>query len=247
MRLEIIGVPCAKEFRPGDDLVDVLVDALSSVGGLHGGDVLVVTQKVVSKVEGRLVALSTVDAHALARSYAAQWQKDPRIVELALREARRVVRMVRGVLLTQTHHGLICANSGIDLSNVRDGEAVLLPLDPDESAQRIRTGIARRTGVTPAVIVTDTFGRPWRRGQTNVAIGVAGAAPIADYRGQRDAQGRELRATEIAVADEIASAAELVMNKADGTPFAILRGYHMPAGDGGAKDLVRPSEQDLFL
>ncbi len=247
MNLEIIGVPCAREFRPGDDLVAALAEALELVGGVRTGDVLVVTQKVISKAEGRGVLLQSVQPGALAQSFAETWNKDPRVVELALQEAKRVVRMVRGVLITQTHQGFICANSGVDRSNVDDGEALLLPVDPDASADRIRAGIAERTGLELPVVVTDTFGRPWRRGQTNVAIGIAGAAPIVDYRGQPDARGRELKVTEIAVADEIASAAELVMNKSDGIPFAIVRGYRMPAGAGSCKELVRATEHDLFL
>lgn len=247
MKLEIIGVPCAREFRPGDDLVEALAEALDRAGGVQAGDVLVVTQKVISKAEGRVVQLQSIQPGDLAQSFADAWHKDPRVVELALREARRVVRMVRGVLITQTHQGFICANSGVDRSNVDEGEALLLPVDPDASAERIRAGIAQRTGLELPVVVTDTFGRPWRRGQTNVAIGIAGAAPMVDYRGQPDALGRELKATEIAVADEIASAAELVMNKSDGIPFAIVRGYRMPPGPGSGKDLVRETEHDLFL
>lgn len=245
--VEIVPLPCTREFVAGDDLADYLARAVAAAGGLRAGDIVVVTQKAVSKCEGRVVRLSAVSPSPLAQTFAQAWDKDARVVELALRGARRVVRMVRGVLITQTHHGFICANSGVDRSNTGEDEAVLLPEDPDSSAQRLRLALGRRFGVLPVVIITDTFGRAWRRGQTNVAIGLAGARPFRDYRGSIDHSGRELHATVIAVADEIAAASELVMNKADGVPAALVRGYAMPPGEGKATDLVRATNEDLFL
>lgn len=245
--VRIIGVPCARDFAAGDDLAEILGDALVDAGGLQAGDIVVVTQKVVSKCEGRGRALAGIEPSPLATAHAKAGGADARLVELVLSEAARVVRMVRGVLITQTRHGFVCANSGIDESNVERGIALLLPEDSDRSAARLRDAFARRFGSAPAVIVSDTFGRAWRRGQVNVAIGIAGGAPIVDYRGAADPFGRELRATELAVADELASAAELVMNKFDRVPAAVVRGYALPAGEASIGALLRPIAEDLFL
>lgn len=237
----IAGLP---EIRPGDDLGRLIHEAAET---FEDGDIVVVTQRVVSKAEGRLVDLASVDPSPLALNFAARWEKDPRLVELVLRESRRIVRMERGIIIAETHHGLICANAGIDASNVV-GESVvcLLPEDPDASAERLRERLLELGAANVAVIITDTFGRPWRVGQTNVAIGVAGMSPLVDYIGTPDTQGRELRVTLIASADEIAGAAELVMGKVENVPAAIVRGYRFEAREGRAAELIREADKDLF-
>lgn len=246
--LRIIPVPGIPAVKPGDDLPQLILAALRDARlQLEDGDVLVVTQKVVSKAEGRLVDLDQVVPSALARHYAATTGKDPREVEVVLQETHRVVRMVGGALIVQTHHGLICANAGVDHSNVGDGRVCLLPVDSDASARAIRKALMEATGAELAVIVSDTFGRPWRMGQTNVAIGVAGMQTVQDYRGQEDTNGKGLQVTVLAVADELAGAAELVQNKLDKVPVALVRGYPYPRGEGSARDLIRPQEQDLFI
>jgi coenzyme F420-0:L-glutamate ligase/coenzyme F420-1:gamma-L-glutamate ligase len=245
--LQVIGIEGMPEVRPGDDLVALLLDALSAQGlALQQGDILVLTQKVVSKAEGRVVALAEVEPSAFAHTVARAMGKDPRLIEVILRQARRIVRMDRQVLLVETPQGLVCANAGVDRSNVGEGRAVLLPQDPDASARAIRREIKRRAGVDVAVLITDTFGRPWREGLTEVAIGVAGLAPLKDYRGQRDRFGVPLQATVVAVADELACAAGLVMEKLAGIPAALIRGYAYEPQEGAASALVRPAERDLF-
>ncbi len=243
----MIGVPVTGEIGPGTDLAELFLAALSGIGTeIAPGDVVVVAQKAVSKAEGRLVPLDEVEPSAFARQYAATYGRDARLIELVLRESRRIVKMDRGVLVVETRHGFVCANAGVDLSNVSGGAvACLLPVDPDRSAVDLRAGIERRTGVAPAVIVSDTFGRPWRNGLTNIALGVAGMPALRSHVGERDPHGYDLRLTELAVADEIAGAAELVMGKVDGRPFALLRGYSA-AGDGSASALVRDAALDLF-
>jgi coenzyme F420-0:L-glutamate ligase/coenzyme F420-1:gamma-L-glutamate ligase len=231
---------------PGDDLAALIAAAVAPTP-LQTGDVVVVTQKVVSKAEGRLVALATITPSPFAQAIAAAHGKDPRHVEVVLRESRRIVRMDRGILIAETRHGFICANAGVDASNVPGTDVVsLLPEDPDASAERIRAGLRARLGVEVGVVVSDTFGRVWRLGQTNVAIGVAGVRPLVDYVGQRDPYGYDLRVTQLAVADEIAAAAELVMGKVSGVPVAVVRGLAHLLGEGRARDLVRPPETDLF-
>lgn len=245
--LRIIGLTGMPEIKPADDLAELIAGALRRQSlTLQPDDVLVVTQKVVSKAEGRLARLSDVTPSAEATALAQEIGKDPRMVELVLRESSRIVRKAPGVLITETRQGHICANSGIDASNVPGEDVVsLLPEDPDASAAALRTGIAERCGAEVAVVITDTFGRPWREGQTNVAIGVAGMAALNDYAGQFDSNGQELRVTSLAVADELASAAELVMGKLAAVPVALVRGFQY-RGDGTARDLLRPAEQDLF-
>jgi coenzyme F420-0:L-glutamate ligase/coenzyme F420-1:gamma-L-glutamate ligase len=235
------------EVRPGDDLPALLSTALAGAGMTpEHGDILVVTHKIVAKAEGALVDLRTVTPSAFAQDYAARWGKDPRHVEVVLRESARIVRMDRGVLIAETRHGFICANAGVDASNLAAEEQVcLLPSDPDASAARIAAAFAAQ-GMEVAVIISDTFGRPWRDGLTNVAIGVAGMLPILDYVGRPDAAGRELRVTALAVADELASAAELVMGKLERVPAALIRGYPYEPGQGSARALIRRPEQDLF-
>jgi len=247
--VRIIPVRGVGEVRPGDDLADLLLTALDAAGQmLAPGDVLVVTQKVVSKAEGRLLDPSQVEPSAFARRVAAQGRKDAAYYEVVLRESRRIVKMANGVLITETPHGLICANSGVDESNVAGGQIVsLLPEDPDRSAARLRAAIRKATGVTVAVIISDTFGRPWREGQVNVAIGCAGIAPLNDYAGVSDPYGYTMQATLIAIADELASAAELAMGKIDGVPAAIVRGYaYTPSEEATARRLIRDPRFDLF-
>ncbi|ABU60010.1 coenzyme F420-0:L-glutamate ligase [Roseiflexus castenholzii] len=236
------------EVQPGDNLADMLVDALRRHDmAFESGDVLVVTQKVISKAEGRLVNLETVEPSHMARMAALQGRKDAAYYEVVLRESRRIVRMDRGVLITETHHGFVCANAGVDESNVPGEHCVtLLPIDPDASAMRLRLALRDRCRVDVAVIISDTFGRPWREGQVNVAIGVAGLAPLVDYVGQQDSYGYTMHASVIAVADELASAAELVMGKVDRVPAAVVRGYSVTPSDNGARVLIRAPERDLF-
>ena len=244
----IIPVRGIGEVRPGDDLAGMILSAITNQGTqLADGDILVVTQKIVSKAEGRLVDPRDVEPSHMAHMVAAQGAKDAHHYEVVLRETRRIVRMDRGVLICETHHGFICANAGVDESNVAGGHMLtLLPVDPDASAERLRQFIREQLGIDLAVIISDTFGRPWREGQVNIAIGVAGMAPLADYAGQPDVYGYTMRATNIAVADEIASAAELVMGKVEAIPLAVVRGYAYPRAEGNARLLVRAPEKDLF-
>jgi coenzyme F420-0:L-glutamate ligase/coenzyme F420-1:gamma-L-glutamate ligase len=246
--LRVIPVRGIGEVQPGDNLAELILSALRAGDfALADGDIVVITQKIVSKAEGRLVDPSSAEPSHIARMVAAQGAKDAPYYEVVLQEARRIVRMDRGVLITETHHGLICANSGVDESNVAGGRAVaLLPVDPDASARGVRAVVREQLGVEVAVIITDTFGRPWREGQVNFAIGVAGMAPVADYTGQYDSHGYELRVSKIAVADELAGAAELVMGKIDAVPVAVVRGYAYTPGEGSLRDLLRAPERDLF-
>jgi coenzyme F420-0:L-glutamate ligase/coenzyme F420-1:gamma-L-glutamate ligase len=240
----LLGIP---EVEPGSELVDLILASLKkSDVRFANGDVLVVKQKIVSKSEGRLVNLDYVRPGELALSLGNQEGKDPRLVEVVLGESVRLVRVGHGVIITETRHGFICANSGVDKSNVRDGYVALLPLDPDRSARLIRRGIEKRTLKKIAVVVTDTFGRPWRRGQTDVAIGCSGIKPLLSYKGKTDNFGYSLKVTEPAVADEVASAAELVIGKLSRIPAAIVRGVKYVRGEEGAKGLIIAPDQDLF-
>ncbi len=251
-RLEVIAIPGLPEIRPGDDLPGLIANALAvqpELLPLRVDDVLVVTQKVVSKAEGAVVDLTTVEPRPAAIEFARRWDRDPRQIEVVLREARRVVRMERGVLITETPHGFVCANGGVDASNVgpASGQVVtLLPRDPDASAAAIRRRVRERTGVDVPVIISDSFGRPWRWGIVDVAIGVSGLDPLEDLRGQADADGRIMRSTVRAVADEIASAAELAFGKTARRPVALVRGASPPRGEGSIGELLIPSEHDLF-
>jgi coenzyme F420-0:L-glutamate ligase/coenzyme F420-1:gamma-L-glutamate ligase len=247
MAVTIVGVEGIPEVQPGDDLAALICEAAERQGlRFENNDILVVTQKAVSKSEGRFVNLDEVEPSAFAIELATNWEKDARHVEVVLRESRRIVRMDHGVIICETKHGFVCANAGVDASNVPGGRLMLLPVDPDASARRIRDGIAKATGADVAVIVSDTFGRPWRTGYTEVAIGVAGMLPILDYVGQIDTAGRELRATWICIADELASAAELVTGKVNQVPVALIRGYAVPRGDGSAQEMVRQAATDMF-
>jgi coenzyme F420-0:L-glutamate ligase/coenzyme F420-1:gamma-L-glutamate ligase len=238
----VSGIP---EVHAGDDLAALIVAALGEP--LRDRDVVVVAQKIVSKAEDRVVALSSVTASERAIEMGKEADKDPRVIELVLRESRSIVRWERGVLITETHHGFVCANAGVDRSNAGAPDAVvLLPVDPDASADRLRDALKERTGQEVAVIVTDTFGRAWREGHVNVAIGVAGMPALKRYAGQFDPDGYELRVTEIALADEIAAAAELVMGKLDRCPVAVVRGLELPGSSETAQTYVRPKEKDMF-
>ena len=240
----LLGIP---EVEPGADLVALILRSLGrSAVRFADKDVLVVKQKVVSKSEGRLVNLDYVKPEELALRLGQEQGKDPRLVEVVLGEAVRLVRVGHGVIITETRHGFICANSGVDKSNVRDGYVALLPLDPDRSARSIRRGIERRTGKKVAVVITDTFGRPWRKGQTDVAIGCSGIKPLLSYKGKTDTFGYSLKVTEPAVADEVASAAELVIGKLSRIPAAVVRGVKYERGEAGARELIIDRDLDLF-
>ncbi|HXX00603.1 MAG TPA: coenzyme F420-0:L-glutamate ligase [Candidatus Acidoferrales bacterium] len=246
--LRIIPIPLAAEIHPGDRLADKLLESLRRRRSrLRSGDILLVKHKIVSKSEGRLVDLATIQPSAESEAWAKQYNLDARVIELALREARSVIRRKNGVLITETHHGFLCANSGVDVSNVDGGRhALLLPKDPDRSAANLRRALKKRTGLAIPVIITDSFGRPWREGLTDFAIGIAGMKPLRDDRGRRDLHGYKLQASVEASADELASAAGLVCGKLNRTPACIVRGFRYDAGSGGVRNLLRPAATDLF-
>jgi len=251
--ISIIPITGLPEISPGDPIEAMIAEQVQAqAGGVKPGDIVVVTHKIISKAEGQLVDLSTVSPSPLASAFARRHDKDARQVEVVLRESRRIVRMDRGHIIAETRHGLICANAGVDASNTDDGVVSLLPRDPDASAARIRERLVAQLSGDAAervgVVVTDSFGRPWRNGIVNVAIGVSGISPLADYRGQVDAAGHELRSTVLAVADELASAAELVMHKTQAIPVALIRGYawQLESEPGTGRDLIMPAERDLF-
>jgi len=246
--VRIIPIAVSREIRAGEALGATLLAAAHSLGVIfQDGDILVVKHKVISKAEDALVALDDIRPSALSRAWARRFGLDARVSELAIRESRRTVRQKRGVLITETKHGFICANSGVDVSNVDGGQhAVLLPVDPDRSAARLRRELKKQLGIEIAVIVSDSFGRPWREGLTEVAIGVAGMRPLLDYRGRRDPHGYSLHATVEAIVDELACAAGLVCGKLVGTPACIIRGYLYRRGNGSARELIRPAKNDLF-
>lgn len=250
--LAVFVVPGIPEIRAGDDLPAIVARAIGEtpgLGRLRPDDVVVVTQKVVSKSEGAIVDLRTVEPRPEAVAFAERWDRDPRQVEVVLREARRVVRMAHGVLITETPHGFVCANGGVDASNVGpdSGSIVtLLPVDPDASAGRIRAAILDRTGVDVPVVVSDSFGRPWRWGIVDVAIGMSGLEPLDDLRGTPDADGRVMRSTVRAVADEVASAAELAFGKTGARPVAVVRGARPRRAEGSIRDAIMPRDLDLF-
>jgi coenzyme F420-0:L-glutamate ligase/coenzyme F420-1:gamma-L-glutamate ligase len=246
-RYEVIGIEGLGEILPGDMLADLIVRAAAGQDTpLVSGDVLVIGQKIISKAEGRLIRLDDVVPSPITRTMAARLGRDPRLVEVILRESTRVVRMDKGVLVVETHHGWICANAGVDQSNVDPDTVALLPEDPDRSARQMQERIETAYGANVGVIIADTFGRPWREGLTNMAIGVAGLAPLRTYVGQLDPAGYLLQATVIAVADELASAAELVMGKLDRIPAAIIRGLGLAPSEEGSAPLRRDPARDLF-
>jgi len=240
----IAGLP---EIRQGEDLPERIVEAAGKAGlRFEDGDIVVVAQKIVSKAEGAVVRLATVKASAEAAALASELKKDARVIELVLKESRRILRRDR-VLITETHHGFVCANAGIDHSNVPGEDMVtLLPRHPDRSAKELAGSLSRKTGKKLAVIISDTFGRPWRLGLTNVAIGAAGLPVLLDLRGKRDREGKPLTATILAIADELAAAAGLLMGKSEGVPAVIIRGYRYKPDSESAASIIRPAAEDLF-
>jgi coenzyme F420-0:L-glutamate ligase/coenzyme F420-1:gamma-L-glutamate ligase len=245
--LHLFAVPGLPEITRGSDLGALIAAAMARSGrGVEAGDVFVVAQKVVSKAEGAVVRLDEVVPSAEAERWAAAHDKDPRMIEVILRESVRIVRMERGILISETRHGLVCANAGVDASNVAPGFVTTLPQDPDASAERLRQTLTAACGCAVGVIVSDTFGRAWREGVVNVALGVAGVQPLIDYRGSTDSFGRPLTSTVMALADELAAAAEIVTRKAAGTPVAAVRGAGEWAGEGTGRALIRDASRDLF-
>ncbi len=247
--IRVIGIEGMPEVVAGDDLAAQIMDAAQAQEtAIESGDVLVVTQKIVSKAEGRVVPIDSVEASPLALAISEGHRRDPRHTELILRESKRIVRMDRGVIISETHHGFNCANAGIDASNIPgEGTVALLPVDPDASARRIRQALQQRLGASVAVVISDTFGRPWRNGATNVAIGVAGLNPMLSYVGQEDAFGNLMYTTVIAVADELAATAELVTGKVLGVPVALIKGYpYEPMENASHQALIREPDKDLF-
>jgi len=246
--IRVIPVPLSGEILPGDDLAKKLAATLKHQKfKLQSGDIVVVKHKIVSKAEGQIVQLRNVNSSVAAKAWSRKTGTDARVIELALSEGARIVRKKKGVLITETRHGFICANSGVDVSNVDGGQsAVLLPKDPDHSASRLRSSLNRIFKVDIAVIISDSFGRPWREGLTEIAIGVVGMKSIVDYRGRKDAHGYPLHASYEAVADEVACAAGLVCGKLNQTPFCIVRGFAFQTARGSARELIRPAKNDLF-
>lgn len=240
--MQIIPISIEKEIEPSDDISQLIIDSEE----IHNGDILVIAQKIISKHEGRIVNLSSVVPSLLAEGIHSQYEKNPHIVELILNESKQIIRMDGGILIVETNNGFICANAGIDESNVKDGFATLLPLNSDISAEHIRNEILKKTNKTVSVIISDTFGRPFRMGQTNCAIGISGMTPILDYAGTKDSFGKTLRVTAIAIADEICSAAELVMKKTTNCPVAIVRGLDFKNEHSTIRNLIRPQNEDLF-
>ena len=242
MSLQIIPIKTQKEIGLDANLVDLILESSE----INDGDILVFSQKIVSKNEGRVLSLSSVNPSLLANGIASSYGKDPRLVELILSESKRIVRMENGIIIVETKHGFVCANAGIDESNVQDGYATLLPDDPDQSANLLRDRIEQKTGKNIAVIISDTFGRPFRLGQTDVAIGIAGLEPILDYIGKPDTFGKTMQVTAIAIADEICSASELVMGKVQKCPIAIVRNYSFSSSDAKIQKMLRSDHDDLF-
>ena len=242
MVLEIIPVKIQREIGIDDNFVDLILESSE----INDGDILVFSQKIVSKNEGRMLSLSSVNPSLLANGIASSYGKDPRLIELILSESERIVRMENGIIIVKTKHGFVCANAGIDESNVQDGYATLLPKDPDKSASLLKERIEQKTGKNISVIISDTFGRPFRLGQTDVAIGIAGLEPILDYNGKPDTFGKIMRVTAIAVADEICSASELVMGKVEKCPIVIVRNYSYNFSNAKIQKLLRSEHDDLF-
>jgi len=242
MPIQIIPVKIQKDIVPNDNLVDLVLESTE----IQDDDILVFSQKIVSKNEGRILSLSSVNPSLLANGISSSYNKDPRLMELILSESKRIVRMENGIIIVETNHGFVCANAGIDESNVQDGYATLLPEDPDRSANLLKERIEKKTGKNIAVIISDTFGRPFRLGQTDVAIGVAGIEPILDYSGKPDTFAKIMQVTAIAIADEICSATELVMGKVEKCPVALVRNYKFNFSDAKIQNLLRPKHEDLF-
>jgi len=245
MTIQIIPVQIDKDIQEHDDIVNLILSSQSKPE-IQDGDILVITQKIISKQEGSIVNLSQIVPSLLATGIASEYKKDPRIVQLILDQSKRIVRMNDGVIIVETPHGLVCANAGVDESNVKDGYVTILPKNADSSAKKIQQEIQKKTGKNIAVIISDTFGRPFREGQTNCAIGISGISSIIDYIGTKDTFGKILHVTAIAIADEICSAAELVMGKSLQTPIAIVRNYKISNSEGSVNDLLRKRSTDLF-
>ena len=245
MSLEITPVQISKDVEQHDNIIELLISSPSKPE-IKNGDILVITQKIISKQEGNIVDLSTVMPSLLAIGIASAYGKDPRVVEIILSQSKRIIRMNNGVIITETTQGFICANAGIDESNVKNGYVTLLPKNADDTAKKLKDQIFQKTGKDVAVVISDTFGRPFREGQTNYAIGIAGISAISDYVGTKDTFGKTLHVTAIAIVDEICSAAELVMGKALNTPIAIVRNYKYQKSDSLAKDVIRLKSTDLF-
>ena len=240
--MQIIPILIEKEIEPSDDIAKIILNS----DKLNDGDIIVIAQKIISKQEGRLIDLSTVTPSLLSEGIGSQYQKDPKIIELILSESKRIVRMSNGILIVETHHGFICANAGIDESNIKEGYATLLPVNSDISAQRIRKKILEQSNKNVAIIISDTFGRPFRMGQTNHAIGISGLNPILDYAGTLDSFNKILKITAIAIADELSAASELVMEKSLKCPITIIRDYLFKPEDHSIGELIRPENEDLF-
>ena len=240
--MEIIPVKIEKEIEPLDDIFELIL----SSNQIQDGDILIIAQKIISKQEGRLIDLSSVTPSLLSEGISSQYQKDPKITELILSESRRIIRMKNGILIVETNNGLICANAGVDERKAKEGFSTLLPLDSDKSAKTIREKIFEKTRKDVAVIISDTFGRPFRMGQTNCAIGISGLSPILDYEGTQDTFGKTLRVTAIAIADELSAASELVMEKTLNTPVVIIRNYSYQKGEHKINELIRSEDEDLF-
>ena len=245
MTIQIIPVQISKDVQERDDIVDLMLSAKSKPE-IQDGDIIVITQKIISKQEGNIVNLSQVKPDLLATGIASEYKKDPRIVQLILDQTKRIVRMNNGIMIVETPQGLVCANAGVDESNVKDGYVTLLPKNADESAKKLQQSILKKTGKNVAVIISDTFGRPFREGQTNCTIGFSGISPIVNYVGTKDTFGKTLHVTEIAIADEICSATELVMGKSLQTPIAIVRNYKFSNSEGTVQELIRKRSNDLF-
>jgi coenzyme F420-0:L-glutamate ligase/coenzyme F420-1:gamma-L-glutamate ligase len=243
--IQIIPILIDKEIEKDDDLVDLIMSS-SSKPEIQDGDVIVVTHKIISKQEGSMIPLSKIVPTILATGIASEYRKDPRIVQLILDQTKYIIRMNDGIIIVETHNGLVCANAGVDESNVKEGFVTILPTDADESAKKLRNEIEKRIGKNVAVIISDTFGRPFREGQTNSAIGISGISSIIDYVGSKDTFGKTLHVTAIAIADEICSATELVMRKSLKIPMAIVRNYKVSNSNGSINDLIRKRSKDLF-
>ena len=244
MSIQIIPVKIKEDIQPSDDIIALILS--SSKSSIDDGDVIVISQKIISKKEGRVVNLNSIIPSELSVGISSAYEKDPRLVEAILSESKRIVRMEHGVIIVETNHNFICANAGIDESNVEKGFATLLPVDPDKSAKKIRDAVLQITGKNTAVIISDTFGRPFRLGQTDHAIGIAGIESIKNYEGKPDTFGKIMRVTAIAIVDELCAAAELVMGKTEKSPAAIIKNYSFESKNDSISSIIRDEKEDLF-
>ena len=244
MSIQIIPVKIKEDIQPSDDIVALILS--SSKSSIDDGDVIVISQKIISKKEGRVVNLNSIIPSELSVGISSAYEKDPRLVEAILSESKRIVRMEHGVIIVETNHNFICANAGIDESNVEKGFATLLPVDPDKSAKKIRDAILQITGKNTAVIISDTFGRPFRLGQTDHAIGISGIESIKNYEGKSDTFGKIMRVSAIAIIDELCAAAELVMGKTEKSPVAIIKNYSFESKNDSISSIIRDEDEDLF-